>query len=85
MFFSKLKLLPNERAIIVFDGSLHGIRGSGKHTVWHLGKKCETIVNKLDSLAVQWNGAAACLRFQREKAEQFWQIIDSPVGTDTLV
>ncbi len=85
MLYTKIQLRPDERAIILLDGKLHDVCSSGRHTVWHFGKECSVIINKLSSLAVEWKELAACLRFQREKAEQFWQIIDSPIGTDTLV
>lgn len=76
---------------------LYRTLGAGKYTIIHFGswyclsqdwqliRKFSYKINKLDNLAVDWEGVQNALRFQRELAEKCWRVIESAAGTTTLV
>lgn len=85
MFFKKIKVRPEQRAIVIMDGQLHAILPTGQHWVWHGSKKLEVHLNSMENLNVQWDGIQNAIDFEREKAEICWQIIDSEEGYVNIV
>lgn len=84
MLFKNFNILPGQRAIVLLDGQLHAILPSGSHTVWYGLKRCEVYFDNVENLNVQWDGVASAVRFEREKAEVCWQIVDANDGFVTL-
>lgn len=85
MFYSKVKVRMDERAIVSLDGKLNRVLEAGEHTVWHFGKVCSYQINNMGDLNVSWTGVDAALRFQRAVAERCWQIFDCDDDSVTVV
>ena len=86
MFFKKIDVPLGKYALVLHSGRLHNILGAGKHRVFSpIGKTLSFHLEDASNLAVQWEGMERTLRFDRATAQRFWQIIDSPEGSNTLV
>ncbi|WP_260426543.1 slipin family protein [Conchiformibius steedae] len=83
----KYRVKPHEKLIITVNGELARVLAEGEY-VLHLpadGSVETVLCDAAENLAVTWQGITDVLRFQRELAQQYWLIIDSPIGSDTLV
>ena len=85
MFIKKIRIKSGERGIMVLNGRLHDVLDVGTHWLWHGNKPLEIFVESTASLKVGWSGITHAVRFERQTAEKYWQIIDSPQGMVTIV
>ncbi|SUO95745.1 HflK protein [Suttonella ornithocola] len=81
----KIIVAFNERAIVFIGGQFQQVLSAGQHWIWHGFKSVEIYRETLKDLRVQWTGITNLLRFDRNAAEHYWQVIASPENTATIV
>lgn len=83
----KITVKPHEKLMVTVHDELTQILGAGEYVLhFPVGNSVKTtILDTSQNLEVQYSKIQDILRFQRDKAAQYWQVIDSPIGYDTIV